>query len=57
MKMKERKDFMDNKNDIRNYTDTMTQAEIEFDNKKKYNAPVLSIYEENLQDIVKPEQE
>jgi hypothetical protein len=51
------KDFMDDKNDIRNYTDTMTEAEIEFDNKKKYNAPVLSIYEENLQDIVKPEQE
>lgn len=48
---------MDDKNDICNYTDTITEAEIEFDNKKKYNAPVLSTYEENLQDIVKPEQE
>lgn len=48
---------MNDKNDIRNYTDTMTEADIEFDNKKKCNVPVLSTYEENLQDIVKPEQE
>lgn len=53
--MKERKNFMNDKNYIRSYTDTMTEAVIEFDNKKKYDAPVFSTYEENLQDIVKPE--